>query len=270
MIFENIYNDVINSFGSLWNFKERGNSLEIITPFATTSHKFISVFITKQGEDFIVSDGGWIADGGYSNTFDRNIDCYAKIILHYIDNFDVRETNNLTGAPYFYKKIGKQIAVPSLIFDMANFISSLVSLSGVEYEKEKKSIDLFSKSANDYLSNTFVGNIDIGEFLDKTTKHVKPNAIIKKGGGKVLVLNYITGSTVDYFRTSIAKSTVIFELAEKSILNTMGMVEKNIAFVDDKSPGFVPSKVSVWLDNLTEKPHTKRVDWTKKEELLQL
>src|ERR1035437_7186742 len=97
MMFENIYKEIITSFGSLWNFKERGQSLEIITPFATTSHKFISVFLTERDGTFIVSDGGWIEQGAYSNTFDRAIDCYNKIVLHYQGSFNVKEVKSNEG-----------------------------------------------------------------------------------------------------------------------------------------------------------------------------
>ncbi len=264
MIFDKIYIDVVSSFGGLWSFKERENSLEIITPFATTSHKFVSVFVTQRGDDFIVSDGGWVADGSYGSPFDRNIDCYAKIILHYLDNFQVRETSNLTRVSFFYKKTDKQIAVPSLILDMANFISSIVSLSEVEYEVERKTYDLFSRTANVFLSDLFVGKFETNVYFDLTTRHVKPNAIIKKDNGKVLLVNYITGSNLANFKSSIGKTTVIFELAEKSILKDK--IDNKVTFVDDFSTGFGSSEVGAWLDNLSDKPRIKRIDWSKKEE----
>ena len=54
MKFQEIYSDITNSFGALWQYKERGNTLEIITPFATTNNRFISVFIKQQGNEFII------------------------------------------------------------------------------------------------------------------------------------------------------------------------------------------------------------------------
>ncbi len=79
MKFQEIYTDIVNSFGALWNFKEREDTLEIITPFATTSQKFVSIFLTQRDQDYIISDGGWIYEGLYSNSFDRTIDCYNKL-----------------------------------------------------------------------------------------------------------------------------------------------------------------------------------------------
>ena len=268
MIFGDIYADVVNSFGSLWNYKERGDSLEIVTPFATTSHKFVSVFIARRGEDFIVSDGGWIAGSEYGNTFDRDISCYDKAFLHYIENFQVKETYGTNKLPFFYKKTNKGINVPSLILDMSNFISTLVSLSDVEYEVERKPYDLFSRTANEYLSNVFVGKFEHGVFFDLTTRHVKPSAIITKENGRKLLLNYVTGSTFSNFQSSIAKTSFIFELAEKSVSLLCDQIENKITLIDDTSSGYDANKAAYMLDILTDKPRTKRVDWSRKEELL--
>lgn len=270
MIFESIYGDIVKSFGTLWDFKERGGSLEVITPFATTSHKFVSVFVTKRGDDFIVSDGGWVADGTYDSSFDRDIDCYGKVVSHCQNSFDIKETYGQFGTSIFYKKTHKEIAVPSLVLDMANFVSMLVSLSGVEYEKERKMYDLFSRSANEYLSKVFVGRFETNVFFDRTTRHVKPSAIIKKENGKVLLLNYITGSNISNFQSSIGKTTVIFELAEKSVDLIRDTIENKVIFIDDLAQGYDANRVTPWLDNLTEKPRIKRVDWSHKEEILEL
>ena len=77
--FKEIFTDVRDSFSTLWQFKERGTALEVITPYATTSAKFVSVFISKQGEEFIVSDGGWIEEQVYGCILDLDNDCFQKI-----------------------------------------------------------------------------------------------------------------------------------------------------------------------------------------------
>ncbi|MBC7553971.1 MAG: hypothetical protein H7257_08330 [Taibaiella sp.] len=269
MIFGDIYNDVVSSFGSLWSYKERGDSLEIITPFATTSSKFVSVFITKRGDEFIVSDGGLIADGGYNNTFNRDLDCYDKAFLHYTESFQVKETYGINGVPFFYKKTSKQLSVASIILDMANYISSLVSLSGVEYEVDRKPYDLFSKTANDYLSTLFIGRFDSRSFFDKTTQHVKPNAIISMENGSVILLNYVTGTNRFNFQNSIYKAAGIFELADKSLPTLRDKIENKITLIDDLATGY-KTDMNYAIEKLTDKPKLKRVDWSKKEELNEL
>jgi hypothetical protein len=87
MVFEEIYNDIKNAFGQLWTFKERGKSLEIITPYTTTTQKFISVFLSYKDDEYIVSDGGWIDNGFYENTFNLEDDIYRKIAHHYYNAF---------------------------------------------------------------------------------------------------------------------------------------------------------------------------------------
>src|ERR1700730_442861 len=152
MIFESIYKDILVSFGSLWNYKERDKSLEIITPYATTSRKFISVFLTERDGEYIVSDGGWISEGLYDNCFERDVSCFEKIFLYYQDSFGIRQVKNLSGEDVFYKKTNNKIAVPSLIFDMSNFVSTIVSLSNVEFTDKEKEIEKnFSKTAKEYL-----------------------------------------------------------------------------------------------------------------------
>ena len=89
---ETLYEDIVATFGNLWSFKKREKSIEIITPFATTNHRFISVFLTIQGNEYIVSDGGWINQGVYENNFNLDEDCYKKIILYYEDVFKIKET----------------------------------------------------------------------------------------------------------------------------------------------------------------------------------
>jgi hypothetical protein len=265
MIFSEIYQDVVSSFGSLWRTKVRGATLEIITPFTTTSNKFVSVFLSKQNDQFVVSDGGWIGDGGYGTDFDRDVDCFRKIIHHYKGAFDVKETLSDQGMVFFYKKTVRETAVPSLILDMTNFISSLVSLSDVEFENEKIERELFRRTASEFLSEVFTPDkLLIGDFLD-SNKEIKPSAIIKKDNGKVLLCNYVTGSTPNYFKSSISKTNLIFELALKSHYNSV--IERNIALVDDSSDGYVPSKISIWLNHLIDNTNSVKVNWSSKEQL---
>ncbi len=268
MIFDNIYGEVVNSFGLLWKYKERGNSLEIITPFATTSHKFISVFLTKRNDAFIVSDGGWINDGIYENSFDRTIGCYGKIIEHYKNSFDVKEVANNNEKAVFYKKTSNEISVPSLILDMSNFVSSLVSLSNVPYlEQEKENKERFRRNATEFLQSIIpAGNLMLNRYVDEH-RQIRVNAIVMKQNRMTLV-NYITGSNYDYFNSSISKTNLIYELANKTKESVY--IDKKIVLLDDAAQGFVPNKIGNWLDHLLVNTHTEKVSWSTKNELQSL
>ena len=54
MNLQEVYINIQKSFGGLWQSKERGNSLEIITPYATTNNRFVSVFLSNQNDQSLV------------------------------------------------------------------------------------------------------------------------------------------------------------------------------------------------------------------------
>ena len=62
---KDLLNDIITAYSSLWSFKKRGNSIEIVTPVSTTNDVFVSVFLTMRGDEYVVTDGGWIDAGVY-------------------------------------------------------------------------------------------------------------------------------------------------------------------------------------------------------------
>ena len=184
-----LYNDIVATFGNLWSFKTRGKSIEIITPFATTNHRFISVFLSIQGNEIIVTDGGWIEQGIYDNDFNLDEDCYKKIIYHYQDVYKIKETKNAAKTTYFYKKTSNPISVASIVFDLANFISTMVSLSFIEYteKEEKETKERFNKKANSYLSQ-IVDNehIKFNAPIDDNKK-IKFSAIINRNQSELIL-----------------------------------------------------------------------------------
>ena len=53
---EEIYELVRAAYQSLWKIKNHGETIELITPMVTTNDMFISVFVTRRGDDYIVTD----------------------------------------------------------------------------------------------------------------------------------------------------------------------------------------------------------------------
>src|ERR1019366_8739891 len=219
MIHQDIYKDILHSFGSLWKYKERGNTLEIITPYATTNDKFVSVFLTKQGKDYIVTDGGWIHTEVYENIAKNDALCFQKIYFHYEETYNISSLNDKSGTTFYYKKTNNQVMVPALIFDLANFISTIVSTSLITFEdlKEKEEVESFRKKANHYLQALIVDKsvLKINKPVDDKLKTVRFNAIITHRN-KLTLVNYITGSNQNYFVNSICKASVNFEIVLKS------------------------------------------------------
>lgn len=266
MIFESIYKDIIASFGELWRCKERDTSLEIITPYATTSRKFISVFLTERDGSYIVSDGGWISEGIYDNPFDRSINCFEKIFLHYQEAFSIKQVKNLSGQEVFYKSAINQISIPSLIFDMSNFISTIISISCVEFSDKDNEIEHnFTRSAKEYIEK-FHPRKDwyFNEYVD-SKKEVRVNAILRKENNKLVLLNFITGSNYNYFRSNIGKTNIVFELADKT--DQGQFIEQKVALLDTYAKGYRPEHWSIWLNHLLANTNSKKIEWSQKEEL---
>jgi hypothetical protein len=99
-----IFKNIKEEFCSLWSFKERGATLEIITPYATTTDKFVSVFLTVRNKELIVSDGGWLSDNSYESSLDFDDDIYVKVFEYYRTFYDVQTVNANTLDYYFKKK----------------------------------------------------------------------------------------------------------------------------------------------------------------------
>lgn len=264
---ETLYSDIVTTFGNLWSFKKRDKSIEIITPFATTNHRFISVFLTIQGTDYVVTDGGWIEQGIYDNNFNIDEDCYKKIMLHYQDVFKIKETKNAVKTTYFYKKTNNPISVASIVFDLSNFISTIVSLSFVEYteKEEKETKERFNKKANLYLSQIVdKEEINFNAHIDNNKK-IKFSAIISKNKSELILLNYITGSSDYYFNNSISKTNMMFEMALKTQYSRF--IRKKISIVDTDATGFIPQKVNPFLNHLSENTNSVEVKWHEREKL---
>ena len=262
MLFENIYQDVLKSFGGIWRFKERGGTLEIITPFATTSKKFVSVFLSFKNNSFIVSDGGWINDGVYENEIDIDFDCYNKVFYHYLNSYNIKETKGTNNKLHFYKITDMEISIPSLVLDMSQFITGIINASAIEYTNDNDTIyKKFRGIANNFISS-IVGSdyLDTTGYLDSKDKSIKVNAIIRIVPDKMVLVNYISGVSTTHFTNSMARANFMFEMAEKSIYKPY--ISKKISFVDDTSRGF--TNESPRLDFMVGNTHSIRVDWTQK------
>lgn len=265
-----IFSEVQSAFGNLWKSKMRGNSLEIITPFATTSHKFISVFISIQGADFIISDGGWINLGIYENTFNLDEDGFRKTVFHYQNAYNINETKDKSSTTFFYKKTNKEKSIPSLVFDIANFISSVVSTSEIEFTEltEKENKERFKSTANDYfLSFIPREKLDFKGYLDQQRK-IKLNVIIKKSTTQLILVNYITGSSNYHFANSIFRTTMFFELAIKSEMSSY--VTRKISLIENSAIGYNPLALSTYLNHLETSTGSELVNWSERNNLIQM
>jgi hypothetical protein len=268
MSLEKVYQDIKNSFSNLWQTKQRGNSLEIITPYATTSNRFVSVFITKQGSEYVITDGGWINGGVYDNISLNEEASFLKILYHFQSSLGIQEVASNDGITYYYLKATNPIDIPSRVFDLSSFIQSIVSVAEISFESvaEKETKARFFSKANEFLRSFIQSDkIKFSQYLNAERKELRFNAIYYNKTNQLTLINYITGSTQQYFENSIFKTNTLFEMADLSVYKDF--VTNKVSLIDTNASGFLPEKVGHYLSHLQNRTGSKMVNWHEKQKL---
>jgi hypothetical protein len=264
---KDIFQHLKESFCSLWQFKERGKTLEIITPYSTITSKFISVFITERDGCLIISDGGWVASGQYDTEVNTEDEYFSKLFHTYENYFDIKKTDK-NGLSFYYKKAEKEISIPAFLFDMVQFIQGVVGGSIVEFEdpKERAEKETFKREANSYIGNIALHDtIKVNSHLSEDLKSVRFNAIITKRKSRLTLLNYITGSSVSYFIGSIGKANLNFEIATDSEFSPL--VDTKIALINDTTSGYQQDKLYKYLEKMERNSNSKNILWSERYKL---
>ena len=223
-------------FGSLWQCQPRGESIEIITPFSTTTQKFISVFVTQRSEQWIVSDGGWLCEESYYNNTPliEADDKVQQAIAYYQASFKVAAHEQPDGRIFYFKKCGKSELLSSTVYDVANFVTSTVNALSVPTVEDHVRRRLFRKGANAFMLGTFRDSVKLPYALEDV-KAARFNAAVIDSSRLSLVI-YVSGSTANYFSTDFKKAIVNFELARKS--KFAPQVKAQVALLDDEASGY--------------------------------
>ena len=228
---QNLFNFIRETYNSLWHVKVLGESLEIITPMVTSNDAFVSVFITKRGEEFVVTDGGWISEGYYECDLNLQGKAYQRLFHYYIDNYNILQTFG-HGRTLYYKKVKEKTLVVNAVFEMSHFISAVVSGANIQFLADKKEVT-FRRSVRNYLSTEFDNGIfRFGQKLAPTSS-IEFGAI-SNFGGHLQLLNVVTGSTPGYYRDSLCRSNMYFDYAQ-SVADRY-RINKTIAILDDTIP----------------------------------
>ncbi len=267
MDLEFISKNIKSSFCNLTQFKLRGEVLEVITAFSTINRKFISVFVTFNKNEFVITDNGWVYKNYYENSQDKsNDELLNNITNSYINSFNVKQTVDVNGIHYYYKKCDNISQIPAAVFDVANFLLGIINATLLQYkdESEEKERDHFKSDASSFLKSNYKEAVSLKKSLDDI-KSVVFNAIIEKES-KLYLITYITGSSAFYFDSDINKSIVNFELSKKSNFNPY--IKGRYAIINDLSLGYNPQRSSTILGLLYEKTNSDPILWSKKETLL--
>ena len=262
-----IFNDIKSTFGGLWHIKDRGATLEIITPYSTTNNRFVSVFLSQQNNEFIVSDGGWINNGTYEVSIGEE-SCFLKVFSHFKNTFDIKETSNLDGITYYYLKTSNAVDIPSKLFDLTLFIQNIVSVSEIEFEdkEEKATRERFDAKANEYLKSISNGQkLHLSRYLHPEKKDIRFNAIYFNTPARMTLINYVTGSTAFGFSNSISKANMLFQIADDSDLKAH--INSRVSIIDTSAEGYVPEKLAGFLYHLEHHTGALIVNWHERERL---
>jgi hypothetical protein len=257
------------SFCGLTSFKIRKNALEVITAYSTLNSKFVSVFITFTKDKIVLTDNGWIDLNYYDTPNYEDSEFLINRVKHsFQSSYNVKSTIDKEGVCYYYKSCDNIDQIPSLVFDLANFIVGVVNSYCVQFkdEKEEKERETFRKDASGFLKVNYSDKVRLRGALDDFNT-IKFNAIITKGSDLYL-FTFITGSTQSYFENDLRKSIVNHEITLKSKYRPY--IRERLAIVNDSSDGYQPQKSSIIFELLREKTTREPIKWSEKEQILEL
>lgn len=124
-----IIKDITNAFGSLWKCRPRGASIEIITPFPTSTDMYVSVFLTKRDDAWIVTDGGFIDKGTYGLELPSDDRVFSRAFEFFFSGMEIKTVRSRAGDQVYYKNTSERALVPNIVFDVAQFVSQTVSIA---------------------------------------------------------------------------------------------------------------------------------------------
>jgi hypothetical protein len=250
-------------FGALWHCKQLGNTIEITTPYLYPDNSFVSIFITKRSNRFVVSDAGHASEFFKSAKDDEPF--FASLIAKARLVHNVSEYKQ--GDRTFYLKETKDIKlVSSIAFDVASFLvasSNAAELAIAEDDSGDK--NSFRARADKYIKpqitrgRTVKFNQKIPEIKEATFSAVITEA------SKLLIVIYLTGSNLKYFQLSVANAIFNVESANHSSIH--GHIKGIYPLVDDDALGYQPRHLNQRLGKLTAVAKSKVILWRQKEEL---
>lgn len=269
---EKIAINVQSSFDKLWSFKLRGkDTIEISTPYSTTSSKFVSIYVTDRNGKFIISDGGLLNSEAYESVIDYENQCLLKILYHFEAFYQVKRTQDKSGIKHYYKTTTKPNLIPNKVYEMAQFVSMCASSATVKFEdqKEIEERNNFRKKASSYITTNLEHyNPKFRAALDKDDfRSVRFSALLERKN-RISLVSYITGSNPTNFISSIARANMNFEIASSSKYNDY--IDHKIALVNNQADGFDTKKISKQLNILQEHTGEEAINWSEREKLLSI
>jgi sulfur transfer protein SufE len=246
-----------SDYGALWHCFQRGNTLEVVTPYLFPDKRFVSVFITTRAGKIIVTDGGRVEEFIELASDD---DAFQDSVLNtFLGNYQVQQYQQ-ADQTFYFKDCTLIKLVPSVVFDLCNFIVSVSSASILAVtEEESKERKSFRNQADHYLRSIITNGrkIEFNKNLEEAPE-ARFSATIT-GTSKVWLVNYLTGSNLKYFTMSMSNAIVNVGFARESRLNPQ--IAAIIPLVNSNAAGYKPLKLQHRLEKLEEVSNCKSLLW---------
>jgi hypothetical protein len=269
-----IYSEVKAAFCSLVDFKVRGNTLEIITPFATLSSKIVSVFITEREGKLIVSDGGWINENIYNEDETENDDdVLNKIFLANESFYKIKTTLDKNKIEVYYKVCENPKLIANATFEMASFITSIVDSKAIPFKKDRESIERlkFRTEVDNFLESICnPTELVLRRVLD--IPGVTFNAIIRRHS-KIYLFNYVTGSSPYHFEKELQRNYYNFDVIRRSTLKHD--IEGKACIINTEATGYRRDKFGQIIKDIQDKvadtnPTNGVIEWKSKNRIKEM
>jgi hypothetical protein len=248
-------------FNSLWKCKQRGNTVEISTPYLLPDSTLLSLFITERNKKTIVHDGGSI-----SQIVSENCPFPDDEIKASLDGFSskygIKQCVDADKQKVFFKDCEKKSLISSIAFDLASFATTVTNvLVAASYdEPDIEPDERFQRNADSFIKAslptglTFKPRHEIQE-----VPGVKFSGVIKRSN-RIWIVSYVTGSNLPYFLRSVAVTKMNFEHVWKlgRISNHIG---RTIPLLNTDADGYKPAKLKWQIEMLKSSSKDDLVKW---------
>ncbi len=257
-------------FNSLWQCKQRGNTIEISTPYLLPDSTLLSLFITERNKKFIVHDGGSIAQIVTDNCPFPDDEIKASL-EGFAAKYGVKQCWDASKQKIFFKDCGKKPLISSLAFDLASFATTVTNvLVAASYDEPDVEVDeRFQRNADSFIKSAIpTGLIFKPRQEIKEVPGVKFSGIISRSN-RIWLVSYVTGSTLPYFVRSVAMAKMNFEHVWK-VTQLAGYIGRTIPLINTDAGGYKPDKLKWQLPDLQAASKDTLVKWADRASMANL
>lgn len=269
---------VKTAFNALWTCDPiDNNTIRITTPYASITDKYVSLFLKKQGDEFIVSDGGILNEYLSSKDLgEPNEIFFNRIIECYLHEYEIRK--KVVGERIFYfKKTNNLDFLPNFVFELSEFSSQF--LSGIRTTNFDKSIvesddvdeeaDTFTHTGQVFFETQLGNNKDYQIFKNRPfglPKKEKKVDLLIQNKTSVKTIQFLGGGKFYYYKSRINNVA-----ADYRMMAGIPMLDKRLAIFDDTNEIYIKkrSDIAGYLDVLSNELDYEPIPWSQKERALE-